>query len=98
MAYKIALGEGFPQLQEEAQAHITKNATRNGELHPNVKSEEHVTFSLSKQTGDCWRTLATIHNSQWGLLDYGDVLPLAEISKELIDDLGPTDCEKRINV
>ena len=93
-AYTIAIDEGLPQLQEEAQKHISLIDPRNGRMSDNLSSEEHVTFSLSKRTGDCWRTNATIVHGGWEILDYGDNLPWSEVSKELIDDLGSTDCEK----
>ena len=37
--------------------------------------------------GDVRQTQALLDKSLWGLLDYGDILPLAKVSQESIDDL-----------
>ena len=39
-------------------------------------------------------TTVSMNNSQWELVDYGDLLPWKTVSKELIGDLNSTECEK----
>ena len=90
----LAVRNGLPQLQTEAQAHIAHNTScRYGQL-PTHLVDDHVSFSISIQIDDRWATQLNMGKYEWGLLDYGDILHWGKVSTTLQNDLKSTWCGK----
>ena len=84
--------KGLQQLQLKASQIKETRCKRTGKCP--ALQPDHLKFGISTDKGPMWETNATIGSPQWGILDFGDMLPWSPSDEELIGDLKGPICEK----